>query len=86
MIRILIILILFLSKSTPSFSQKKLLPNGDDYYHSYTKVNDTVRIYDIGDNLVREAYPPSHDISATLAHFCEVCLIFFSICNAIHNL
>ncbi|ADV51241.1 hypothetical protein Celal_3997 [Cellulophaga algicola DSM 14237] len=56
MIRILIILILFLSKSTPSFSQKKPLPNGDDYYHSYTTANDTVRIYDIGDNLVREAY------------------------------
>ncbi|MBO0594006.1 hypothetical protein I2486_21610, partial [Cellulophaga sp. E16_2] len=56
MIRILIILILFLSKSTPSFSQTKLLPNGDDYYHSYTTANDTVRIYDIGDNLVREAY------------------------------
>ncbi|MBO0593631.1 hypothetical protein I2486_19710, partial [Cellulophaga sp. E16_2] len=38
------------------YSQTKLLPNGDDYYHSYSKANDTVRIYDIGDNLVREAY------------------------------
>ncbi|WP_158978885.1 hypothetical protein [Cellulophaga sp. L1A9] len=51
LVTLLVLLICFFG-----YSQKKLLPNGDDYYHSYTKANDTVRIYNIADNLVREAY------------------------------
>ncbi|QXP53216.1 hypothetical protein [Cellulophaga sp. HaHa_2_1] len=55
-VRISFLLIFLVIGNIICFAQKNPLPNGDDYYHSYTKANDTVRIYDKADNLVREAY------------------------------
>ncbi len=40
-----------------SFSQKQKLPNGNDIFAFYEKTSDTVKIFDISNNLIREIFP-----------------------------
>jgi len=51
-----LLLIILIMTNMSSFSQKQKLPNNNEFFHAYEKNNTIICIYDIYDNLVREAH------------------------------
>ncbi len=54
--KIIYLIFTIILTTTASFSQQQKIPKSSDFYHTYKKEGDIIRVYDVDKNLVREVY------------------------------